>query len=107
MELNAGQRCAVEFDGGHALVLAGAGTGKTRVIIARAATLLRRGVDPRRIAILTFTRRAAKEITSRLSSQVGTDAHRVYAGTFHHFCLAIMHRMPGEFDIVGYQVIDR
>ena len=66
--LNEQQRAAVEFKGRNLLVLAGAGTGKTRTIIARARHLLKNGVSPERILILSFTRKSAKEIVDRLQS---------------------------------------
>jgi len=62
--LNKQQQSAVEFNGMHALVLAGAGTGKTRTIVARTQHLIWEGVEARRILLLTFTRRAAKEMVS-------------------------------------------
>lgn len=106
MELNEQQRTASEYGGGHVLVLAGAGTGKTRTIIARAAHLIQR-VDSKRILLLTFTRRAAKEMTHRLKLMVGPAAEGVMAGTFHHFCLAMMRQMPRRFRIGNATVIDR
>jgi len=107
MDLNSQQRKAVTHEGSHLLVLAGAGTGKTFTIIARAAWLLKRGADPRRILLLTFTRRAAREMISRLRSEVGAGAEHVMAGTFHHFCLLTMRRMPRQFGIEDATVIDR
>jgi len=71
MQLNSQQQKAAEYDGGHVLVLAGAGTGKTRTIIARAVHLIRNSVSPKRILLLTFTRRAAGEMTSWLKHIVG------------------------------------
>lgn len=107
LALNHEQRIAAEFNGGHVLVLAGAGTGKTRTIIARAAHLIRTGVDPARILIMTFTRRAALELTQRLESCVGPASSRVTAGTFHHFCLMTMRRMARPFGIEAATIIDR
>ena len=107
LELNKQQRIAVEHAGGHALVLAGAGTGKTRTIIERIAWLIRNGADPRRILLLTFTRRAAKEMTDRLKKMVGKSAEDIISGTFHHYCLVTMRRMQKEFGIEGANVIDR
>ena len=106
-ELNEQQRRAAEHDGGHVLVLAGAGTGKTRTIIARAAHLLRRDVDAGRILLLTFTRRAASEMASRLNLSVGPAASGVVAGTFHHFCLRMMRRWPRHFGTEQATIIDR
>ncbi len=107
MELNAQQQRAVTRNGGHILVLAGAGTGKTRTIIARAAYLIGAGVPPWRILLLTFTRRAAREMIERLRQMVGRPAEGLPAGTFHHFCLRTMRRMPDAFGIEGATVIDR
>ena len=107
MDLNSQQLRAVTCDDGHVLVLAGAGTGKTRTIIARAARLIDGGVPPWRILLLTFTRRAAHEMTARLRQMVGRPAEGLMAGTFHHFCLHTMRRMPEAFAIEGATVIDR
>jgi len=105
--LNKNQRIAAEYDENHILVLAGAGTGKTLTIIARAEYLINKGVEPRRILLLTFTRRAAKEMIDRLYMSIGDAAKEVLAGTFHHFCLLTMRRMPEKFEIKEYTVIDR
>jgi DNA helicase-2/ATP-dependent DNA helicase PcrA len=107
MELNPEQLAAATHDSCHVLVLAGAGTGKTRTIIARAAHLIRSGVKPQRLLLLTFTRRAAREMTNRLSTLLGDLPGRITAGTFHHFCLLTMRRMPGLFGIGDATVIDR
>lgn len=98
---------AARHDGGHLLVLAGAGTGKTRTIIARAAHLIESGVDPRRILALTFTRRAAGELVGRLKNQVGPAADELRAGTFHAFCLHTMKSFPKAFGLDHMTVIDR
>jgi len=89
--LNAAQRAAVEHGDGPLLVIAGAGSGKTRTLAHRVAELLVRGVDPRRILLLTFTRRAAAEMTRRAAGIAaerlrarGRPAVRLeWAGTFH------------------------
>jgi DNA helicase-2/ATP-dependent DNA helicase PcrA len=107
LRLNKNQRIAAEYDEKHVLVLAGAGTGKTLTIIARAEHLIRKGVDPKRILLLTFTRRAAKEMIDRLYLSIGNAVNAVTAGTFHHFCLLTMRRMPGKFGIKEFTVIDR
>lgn len=107
MELNRQQKIAVTYDKGHVLVLAGAGTGKTRTIIARAEHLIQNKVTPNRILLLTFTRRAAKEMVDRLNQMIGRPADFLMAGTFHHFCLYTMRRMPGPFEMENATVIDR
>jgi DNA helicase-2/ATP-dependent DNA helicase PcrA len=105
--LNENQKAAAEYEDQHILVLAGAGTGKTTTIMARAEHLIRKGVNPRRILLLTFTRRAAREMTDRLKLSVGNAAHAVTVGTFHHFCLLTMRSMPDQFGIHGFTIIDR
>ncbi|MGB5984585.1 MAG: ATP-dependent helicase [Desulfobacterales bacterium] len=105
--LNPQQQQAATYDQGHVLVLAGAGTGKTRTIIARAAYLISQGVALQRILLLTFTRRAAREMIQRLYEISGETAAGIMAGTFHHFCLYSMRRMPRQFGLEGATVIDR
>ncbi|MGB5991820.1 MAG: UvrD-helicase domain-containing protein, partial [Desulfobacterales bacterium] len=107
ISLNKNQQIAAEYKDKHILVLAGAGTGKTLTIIARAEYLIREGVDPRRILLLTFTRRAAREMTDRLYLSIGNAANVVTTGTFHHFCLLTMRRMADKFGIQDFTVIDR
>jgi DNA helicase-2/ATP-dependent DNA helicase PcrA len=107
ISLNKNQQIAAEYKDKHILVLAGAGTGKTLTIIARVEYLIRKGVDPRRILLLTFTRRAAREMTDRLYLSIGNAANLVTAGTFHHFCLLTMRRMADKFGIQDFTVIDR
>ena len=93
--LNLEQEQAATYDGtaGGILVLAGAGTGKTRTMIARALYLLRvKKADPSRIAMLTFTRRAAHEIEERLEREIPGVRRQIFVGTIHAFCLLLMHR---------------
>ncbi len=77
------------------IVVAGAGTGKTRTLTSRVASLLERGVPPERILLLTFTRRAAEEMLNRASSLCGARdaARRIWGGTFH----AVAHRLISEY----------
>ena len=105
MSLNPEQAAAVTFDGEHCLVLAGAGTGKTRTIIGRAAALLASGVPAGRILILAFTRRASREVRTRLESMYGERCGGVVTGTFHHFCLHTMRRRPDAWGIGGMTVL--
>lgn len=109
MQLNAEQTAAVHYTGParHLLVLAGAGTGKTRTIIARILFLIRSGVAAERLLMLTFTRRAAKEMLARLNNEVGGVSDKITAGTFHHFCLQVMRRIPKAFGVEDRNVIDR
>ncbi|MHB1072280.1 MAG: ATP-dependent helicase [Gemmatimonadaceae bacterium] len=92
-ELNPEQRAAATFGEGPLLVIAGAGTGKTRTLIYRVAHLIERGVPPERILLLTFTRRAAAEMLTRAERLVGSASTRVHGGTFH----ATAHRLLRKY----------
>ena len=91
--LNPDQARAVTFGDAPLLVIAGAGTGKTRTLIHRVAALIERGVAPERILLLTFTRRAAAEMLSRAERLVGSAGARVHGGTFH----SVGHRLLRQF----------
>lgn len=106
MEFNEQQLQAIHSSARHLLVLAGAGTGKTRTIIGRAARLIRAGVSPKRIAIITFTRRAAAEIRHRLSQDVGDSQTGIITGTFHNFCLREMSSRRSWFGLDEITVMD-
>src|SRR5579863_5159730 len=83
-ELNAKQREAATFGDGPLRVIAGPGTGKTTTLTARVEVLLSRGVAPERILLLTFTRRSAREVVSRVRAMRGSEHARCVAGgTFH------------------------
>ena len=103
------ERAACYHDAAKAvLVLAGAGCGKTKTLIARALYLHRElHVPAERIALLTFTRKAAKEIAERLDSEVSGMGERMFVGTFHRFCLDLMRRHSGYFAETGLKLIDR
>jgi DNA helicase-2/ATP-dependent DNA helicase PcrA len=91
-ELNPSQLAAATAPDGYNLILAGPGSGKTRVITYRVAYLLSRGVPPDSIMLVTFTRRAAREMVGRLESLIGPEAARIWAGTFHHIGNRILRR---------------
>jgi DNA helicase II / ATP-dependent DNA helicase PcrA len=81
--LNEAQKQAVIHTQGASMVLAGAGSGKTRVLTYRVAYLLHEGVDPFHVLALTFTNKAAREMKERITTLVGTEARNVWMGTFH------------------------
>ena len=83
-ELNADQYAAVTAPYGPALVLAGAGSGKTRTLTYRVAYLLTEGVTPEEILLLTFTNKASKQMLQRVEELTGVGSHRFLGGTFHH-----------------------
>ena len=99
-DLNDSQRAAVMAPDGYNLILAGPGSGKTRVITYRVAYLIARGVPADSILLVTFTRRAAREMVHRLESLIGNDAGKVWAGTFHHVGNRLLRR-PAR--LLGYQ----
>ena len=82
-DLNSNQKQAVLHEKGPCLVIAGAGSGKTRVLTYRIAHLIKNGVDPFSILALTFTNKAAKEMKERIENIVGTEARNLWMGTFH------------------------
>jgi DNA helicase-2/ATP-dependent DNA helicase PcrA len=107
MEFNEQQKAAINCSARNILVLAGAGTGKTRTIIGRAVRLVQDGCPPNRIAIITFTRRAAAEIRHRLIKTAGDSCRHVMSGTFHNFCLREMNTHPDWFGLTGSTILDR
>lgn len=99
-DLNASQREAVGILSGPLLVLAGAGTGKTRVVTYRIAELIRRGVPPERILAVTFTNKAAGEMQSRAATLLGNrQIKKPEISTFHSLCVRVLRR---QISLLGY-----
>lgn len=105
-ELNPEQHAAATFGAGPLLIVAGAGTGKTRTLVYRVAHLLQSGVAPERVLLLTFTRRAAQEMLGRAVQLVGGRSRQVHGGTFHGTAHRLLRRfgaaagLPGDFTIM-------
>jgi len=97
--LNTSQRAAVEQIKGPVMIVAGAGSGKTRVITYRVAHLINNGVDPFNILVLTFTNKAAREMRERITKVVGGEAKNIWMGTFHSVFARIL-RVEGHH--LGY-----
>ena len=91
-KLNSEQRDGTTYLGGPLMILAGAGTGKTRVITHRIAFLLQQGVPAKLVVALTFTNRAAREMRTRLADLVGETGQGLFCGTFHSYCLLLLRR---------------
>ena len=106
-ELNPQQKQAATTETKHSLVLAGAGCGKTKTIVARAAYLIDQGVPANQIQILTFTRRSASEIVARVELALGDAVKGLRASTFHTFCMYLLRRVPKAFGLDQFSIIDR
>ena len=106
--LNPQQREAVLHGDGPLLVIAGAGTGKTRTLIYRVARLVETGVPPASILLLTFTRRAAEEMLRRASLLLDRRCEKVAGGTFHAFANTLLRRHAGAIGFGGnFTILDR
>ena len=107
-ELNPQQLAAVTAPPGPALVIAGAGSGKTRTLTYRVAYLLEQGIPPDRILLLTFTNKAAGEMMRRVSDLIGRELRELWGGTFHSIGARILR---AHSDALGYQrdftILDR
>ena len=104
---NKEQKEAISFKGKHLLLLAGAGTGKTKTIVGRAAHLIENGVPAEKIQILTFTKRAASEIVERVKAGIsGRDAQALNGSTFHSWCNQLITNFPNLFGAANFTVID-
>ena len=98
--LNEAQRAAVTHPHGALLVIAGPGSGKTRVITHRIAWLIEQGIPPWRILAVTFTNRAAREMRSRLEALIGPeDSDKVWLGTFHRICVRMLRSHGPEIGV--------
>ncbi|TNE72230.1 ATP-dependent helicase [bacterium] len=98
-QLNDAQYKAVMAGNGAHLIIAGAGTGKTRTLMYRVARLIEDGLHPNRILLLTFTRRAAREMLDRAGSLLDDRCKRVRGGTFHHYCAHILREYASEINL--------
>jgi DNA helicase-2/ATP-dependent DNA helicase PcrA len=104
--LNPEQQAAVDHRDSHLLVVAGAGTGKTRMLIHRLVSLLNDGVRPHEILMLTFSNSAASEMRSRASLLL-KDADLIFAGTYHAVALRLLRRYGHLADLPAFEVLDR
>ena len=108
--LNPEQYAAVTLPSGHALILAGAGSGKTRVLTTRIAWLLQTGqITPGGVMAVTFTNKAAKEMMTRLSAMLPVNVRGMWIGTFHGLCNRLLRthyqaaNLPQSFQILDTQ----
>jgi DNA helicase II / ATP-dependent DNA helicase PcrA len=107
-ELNEQQLAAVTAPPGPLLVIAGAGSGKTRTLTYRVAYLLENGIDPRNILLLTFTNKAAREMLSRVANLLPMDASGIWGGTFHAVGNRILRRHGSALGYSsGFSIMDR
>ena len=108
VKLNDRQKEAVEFMDGPCLVLAGAGSGKTKVLTERIVNLINNGVSPYNILAITFTNKAAREMRSRVENSIGVEADKIFIGTFHSFGLKVLRE---NASVLGYSnnvtILDR
>jgi DNA helicase-2/ATP-dependent DNA helicase PcrA len=107
-ELNAQQLAAVEAVDGPALVIAGAGSGKTRTLVYRVARLIDLGISPSSILLLTFTRKAAQEMLERVGVLIGLRSQQVSGGTFHSVANLLLRRYGQPVGLgSGFTILDR
>ncbi|HOK80789.1 MAG TPA: UvrD-helicase domain-containing protein, partial [bacterium] len=106
--LNSEQERVVKEAEGPCLVLAGAGSGKTRVLTYRAIYLIEQGIPPSRICLLTFTNKAAREMVKRIENHFGSLPEGILAGTFHHVANVFLRRYARYAPLPpNYIIIDR
>ena len=107
-DLNQEQQDAVLHTTGPLLVLAGAGTGKTKTLVYRVARLIHDGVDPKRILLLTFTRKASQEMLKRAAQLLDNRCQQVAGGTFHSFSNMTLHKFASTIQYSeGFTIMDR
>src|SRR5256885_4663284 len=106
-ELNPQQCAAVTAAPGAALVIAGAGSGKTRTLTYRVAYLIENGVAPQNILLLTFTNKAAREMLNRVASLIPNDLAGLWGGTFHSIGNRILRKHANEAGFLpGFSIMD-
>ncbi len=107
-ELNEEQYAAVSSQPGPALVIAGAGSGKTRTLTYRVAFLIEKGFEPKNILLLTFTNKASREMLERVKELVPVDISDLWGGTFHSICNRILRRHAGDIGFTSsFSILDR
>lgn len=105
-KLNPSQQTIVQDTEGYILTLAGAGSGKTRVLTYRIAYLMANFIKPWRIMSVTFTNKAAKEMRHRLGLIVGDESSSVWIGTFHSICVRLLRAYGKEIGLVNFTILD-
>src|SRR5256886_12439323 len=106
-ELNEQQLTAVTAPPGPILVIAGAGSGKTRTLTYRVAYLLENGIDPRNILLLTFTNKAARQMLDRVANLLPVDASGLWGGTFHSIGIRMLRRHGSALGYSsGFSIMD-
>ncbi len=107
-ELNPAQLEAATHPQGPVLVIAGAGSGKTRTIVYRLAWLVEQGIPPESILLMTFTRKAAQEMLMRTEQILGRPLHGTNGGTFHAFAFSVLRQNAAEIGFPnGFTLMDR
>ncbi|MFH1868285.1 MAG: ATP-dependent helicase [Candidatus Omnitrophota bacterium] len=107
-ELNSAQLEAAQFTDGPCLVIAGAGSGKTRILVYRVAHLVEQGIDPKNILLLTFTRKAAQEMLLRASDVLDKRCSAVSGGTFHSFANMVLRRYASRLRLSpNFSIMDQ
>src|SRR2546421_3907467 len=107
-DLNQEQYNVVAAGGGPILVIAGAGSGKTRTVTYRVARLIESGVSPARILLVTFTNKAAREMLHRVEALIQSDIRKVWGGTFHSIANRVLRRHAVSIDYhEGFTILDQ